>query len=78
MTVDQMREKITDAYSGLGWKDRVARMEDDQVIAIYHTCEERGVFEKTSACRSLDGRRVKQLSIDDILGKGSRDWECQE
>ena len=68
MTVEQMREAITNAYTGLGWKDRVARMEDDQVIAIYHSCEERGVFKR------LGGRRVKQLSVDDILKDFNIDW----
>lgn len=71
MTVEQMREAITNAYPGLGWKDHVARMEDNQVIAIYHKCDERGMFEKYP-----NRRRVKQLSIDDILGKDAVDWGC--
>lgn len=67
MTVDQMRNAISGLYRGLGWKDKVARMHDDQVMAIYYTSCERGAFDKPSAMKSLDGRRVKQLSIDDIL-----------
>lgn len=62
-----MREKISDLYSGLGWRDKVARMYDDQVIAIYYSCLERGMFDKPSASKSLNGKRAKQLSIFDIL-----------
>ena len=72
MTVDQMRERITNAYPGLEWKDRVARMEDKQVVAIFNSCEERGVFK-----RLIGGGRVKQLSIDDILGKDAFTWEAK-
>ena len=67
MTVEQMREAISDLYPGWSWKTRVSRMYDEQVIAVYRTCQERGQFDKPSASRTHDGRRVKQLSIDDIL-----------
>lgn len=69
MTVEQMRDKIAEVYGSFKWKDRVARMYDDQVIAVYYNFVERGMFEKKSAVRTHDGRRVKQLSIDDILRK---------
>ena len=67
MTVEQMRNAISGLYPGLAWKDKVARMYDDQVIAIYYSCYERGQFDKPSASKSLDGKRVKQLTIEDIL-----------
>jgi len=69
MTVEQMRNAISDLYPGWAWKQKVARMYDDQVIAIYRSCQERGQFNKPSPVRTHDGRRVKQLSIDDILKK---------
>lgn len=72
MTVEQMRDKISEVYSGWGWKTKVARMYDDQVIAVYHNFLERGMFDKPSPVRTHDGRRVKQLSIDDILKKNMR------
>jgi len=36
MTNDQMREKVSEAYSGDKWKQKVRRMPDDQIIAIYY------------------------------------------
>ena len=46
MEVYQMREKIADAYPYDKWKDKVAKMYDNQVIAIYYNFLETGVFEK--------------------------------
>lgn len=67
MTIEQMRNAIAEVYSGWAWKTAVARMHDDQVIAVYHSFQERDMFNKPSAVRTHDGRRVKQLSIFDIL-----------
>ena len=69
MTVEQMRQAISDLYPGWAWKTKVSRMYDDQVIAVYHSCKERGQFDKPSASRTSDGRRVKQLTIYDLLKK---------
>lgn len=35
MTNQQMRSRVAEAYSGESWKDRVAKMSDGQIIAIY-------------------------------------------
>lgn len=37
MSVEQMREIITKLYSSQTWKNRVDKMADNQVIAIYHS-----------------------------------------
>ena len=36
MTIDQMRTHITEKYKGDGWANRVKRMSDRQVCAIYY------------------------------------------
>ena len=36
MSTDQMREKVMYAYSGDRWQDKVRKMPDDQIIAIYY------------------------------------------
>lgn len=36
MTNDQMREKVEAAYDGDKWKQKVRRMPDDQIVAIYY------------------------------------------
>lgn len=35
MTINQMRSYISDKYPGLGWKQKVASMPTNQVIAVY-------------------------------------------
>ena len=49
MSVEQMRDAIADVYTGWAWKDKVARMPDDQVMAIYFKFQSSGI---------LDGSKV--------------------
>ena len=35
MTLEQMRAEVARLYSGYGWRDKVARMPDKQILAIY-------------------------------------------
>lgn len=69
MEVWLMREKIADVYKGRTWKDKVAKMEDDQVTAIYLSFLEKGVFDGRYEIKSLEDapQIVKQLSMDDFL-----------
>lgn len=46
MTVQQMRDAIVDVYDTRSWKQKVANMYDDQVIAIYYNFSKRGVLNK--------------------------------
>ena len=69
MTVTEMRNAISDAYEGKGWKAKVACMHDDQVIAIYYSFLERGEFDKPKN-QPVDEKApdiVKQLSIFDFV-----------
>lgn len=78
MSVEEMRREITTAHSGGGWKYRVSKMRDDQVIAIYYSFLERGKFnpknkqqpkeKKTENCVKRSSEGV-QLSFDDILAR---------
>lgn len=36
MTVNEMREKLKKAYSSPNWEEKVDRMKDKQVIALYY------------------------------------------
>lgn len=36
MSVDLMRDAILKVYDGQKWKDKVARMSDNQIIAVYY------------------------------------------
>lgn len=46
MTVAQMRAKISKVYPGDIWKNKVYRMHEDQVIAIYFKFLETGKFDQ--------------------------------
>jgi hypothetical protein len=69
MTTQEMRNAISDAYDGKRWKAKVACMYDDQVIAVYHSFLERGVFDKPKN-QPVDKKApdiVRQLSIFDFV-----------
>ena len=66
MPVERMREIIEDQYPGIGWKTRVSRMGDAQVIAIYHTMLERGTLKKRSP-RSFE--RAHQISMEEYVSE---------
>ena len=36
MSMDQMRAAVAALYSGKGWKEKVARMPEGQILAIYN------------------------------------------
>lgn len=42
MTVDEMREKVKEAYKGDRWKRNVQYMPDDQIIAIFYRLKSKG------------------------------------
>lgn len=65
MSVDQMRAAISKVYDAKTWADRVARMPDSQVIAIYYNFKEKGKFEK--ARRERESRKYKQMTIYDYI-----------
>lgn len=70
MEVWQMREKIAEVYDGPAWRIKVSKMEDDQVIAIYYSFLEKGVFDGRYPIKELKDtpQIVQQLSIDDFIG----------
>lgn len=57
MRVEQMREKISGVYDSVGWRNRVAFMPDNQVIAIYHTMLNTDKFVK----RKKDSNECEQI-----------------
>lgn len=36
MSVEQMRSFVSNAYTGRNWPDKVRKMSDEQVVAIYN------------------------------------------
>lgn len=41
MTTNEIRRRVADLYDGPAWKQRVSRMPDNQVYAIYRSAEKR-------------------------------------
>lgn len=73
MTVEQMRIDISSVYSSVHWKDRVKRMTDEQVIAIYYDFVNRGKFDRKPIdipkpeYKVNDPPKCKQISIWDLI-----------
>ena len=76
MTIEQMTSEILKVYPGDAWKYKVARMHDNQIIAVYYNFLSKGKFDKP---KKLTKRTIppvfngytyqeyEQLSFDDIL-----------
>ena len=68
MTIQEMRNAISDAYGGERWKAKVACMYEDQVIAVYYNFLDRGVFsgKQNKPVNEEAPQIVQQLSIFDF------------
>lgn len=44
MNIVQMRNEVSTAYLGKAWKDKVKKMSDNQVIAIYYKLSRHNKF----------------------------------
>lgn len=56
-----MRQRVADAYDGLSWKEKVERMPDYQVVAIYYKFLKDGKFDEKKPRRSDVGSQVKSV-----------------
>lgn len=61
MTVLQMKNQISKVYDGQKWKDRVQRMSDNQVIAVYNSFLSSGKMNQKST--RLPGERFHQMTL---------------
>ena len=57
LSVQQMRNLIQSAYSGAGWKHRVERMSDGQVVAVYNRMAAKGKFDEDGSRMPLRGSK---------------------
>jgi hypothetical protein len=62
MTDAQMRALVASLYSGRKWKDKVARMDSQQVFAIYQDALRRGRFDKKPAANPPAERKFEPYS----------------
>ena len=76
LSVQNMRESVTRVYPGIGWRHKVERMSDAQIIALYHKFvsigklykgSDKSVKEPKKDIPKFDEYVGEQLSIDDIL-----------
>lgn len=71
-TVGYMREKIREVYDTMNWRDKVDKMYDDQVIAVYYSMLRSGklnTVQKIERPYPLESYKYKQLSLFDLLNK---------
>jgi len=40
--INAMRIFVSEQYSGKGWKEKVAKMKDEQIVKLYYTFKKRG------------------------------------
>lgn len=74
-TVEQMRAMISAEYGGWKWKNKVARMRPNQVIAIYKKFESEGRFQHLKLKKKEEPEELYyQMTIWDYM-KGEQN-EC--
>lgn len=64
MTVRDMRDYILSMYPGEGWAHKVAKMDDNQVMAVYFSMKKKGQQP------IKENKKEKQLSIFDYDEEG--------
>lgn len=79
MTVDQMRDRISQVYPGPNWEWKVSEMDDRQVVAIYKSMESKDRFYAVKPKHNewmlpqyrdtLMNEHAEQLSMWDILAE---------
>lgn len=70
LTVEGMRDLIEDVYEGPSWKEKVRRMADRQVMAIYFSFCEKGKFNKKPKEQPVYcGKRIEINPVDDYAGE---------
>lgn len=73
METREMRRRISEVYSSLKWKERVANMPDYQVYAIYMSFKKSGKFETQEELDALKRAYAPkndyhQVTIDEFFG----------
>ena len=64
MNVETMRSEIAKVYTGDGWKRKVKKMPENQVVAVYLNFKKTGMFDIQ---RKLENNNFgRQLTFDDI------------
>lgn len=64
MGIDQMRNEIEKVYPYDGWKRKVALMDENQVIAVYHKFLHDGKFDPEPVYK---GPKAHQITFDEYL-----------
>lgn len=70
MTIDQMRSYIAGVYKGPFWKDKVSKMDEGQVVAIYYSFLERGVFDKKPEPKPATPVHIEEPTFEQLAFEG--------
>lgn len=67
--MEMMRTKIMSVYPFLGWQEKVRKMKDNQVIAIYYKFLSEGKFDKKGKKKEKNNStEYYQYTLYDIFG----------
>lgn len=71
VTVGFMRQKIAEVYDTMNWRDKVSKMYDDQVIAVYYKLLKSGklnTVQKIERPKTPEHHeKYEQLNMFDLL-----------
>lgn len=72
-SIESMRTDIRKVYDGQAWKNRVSRMSDSQVMAIWYRFESEGKFSKSKPAEQIhtvvaEEPSCVQLTFEDFMG----------
>lgn len=68
MTIEQMKSRIISVYDNKKWKDRVATMKPNQIVAIYKNFESSGKFNLHRVQKNEDKREAyHQMTIFEFM-----------
>ena len=67
MTIDQMRNVLSQAYPGPKWQTKVKEMNNRQVVAIYRCMQEENRLHPKKMKNEPGIKKAQQLTIWDLL-----------
>lgn len=74
MTIQQMKNAIANVYDTTSWRNKVERMYDAQIVAIYYNFSNRGILNKVmksekqvAADKNKQKEKYQQLSFFDMI-----------
>lgn len=69
ISIETMRSAVRGLYDSWIWRERVKKMPDKQIMAIYYKSLENGKFKK----KGTPGRKPTQITLFDLYPEAMKD-----